>query len=1515
MAAFGWTRSLHHKMGSRNTSPSVEGVVTILQQWERDMGSAVDPLPTINSLAEIVERETEEYLGQDPDPFDDRHPGRADPDSGFGLVLKTLFKDNDFMNTLVNNYILTQERDNIELVTAACRLLIDILPGLETSVVFQETDGIVERLFRWTKLEHEPLSSYATGLLAAAMETQDVATNYREDNSELVPQMLAKLKCLRQQMERERCHKAEEEVGVGLDRPFACFSSPDGTSSPVTTPTKVESQVPSGTKPTDTGAGDVGLTVANGPGNTEEAAIRTALPPSGRTEGCSNGTPKSTENLSTGKRQLAPDDDSSSKRTRTEGSVPPTAGMFTSPLKVPSRAGSSMSLSLHDCSNSSWKEQVPYLIGRHQMFPLDLVMKQRLILQYLTPLGEYQELLATFFELGAMDLVTYYMDLRNTRDVRLTFDALKWLAALLCHKKFAAEFVSQGGLQKLLQVHRPSMAATGVSMCLYYLAYNEDAMERVCLLPHNVLSDLVDYTLWLLECSHESGRCHATMFFTVTFGFRTILELFDRQDGLRKLYNLMSTLQILRTDDQGENMTDDDIYASRQTTKHVCTALRRYFEAHLAIRVDAMKRALSRTGGGSPVTPVPPYKAGALTREAMMGNMEMVVEHAPVRWHWEPAQEFFHLGGVNLLLQMLGSSQMIALSSEWRNYGGRSDTIRAGLDILAILTVTPKAQLLLCEPVTLPESSATIGINIILGMAEGEHLTTPDAEVQKAALQVIINCVSGPTNRLGGGVGRVGSGTPRRRNILRSGEDVLTKMWHCVRANNGIKVLLNLFTVKSPITDADEIRAMACRALCGLARCDTVKQIISKLQLFSSGEMQRLMKEPTLQEKRQEHLKFVKYAAELLERISGKPVLSGYEATLAGLNRADIVAQTRIAYNSKELMQLIHNHLLQNGMMETAASLQREAGLGRVSPHHEPIRHSAAHHTPIPMGAAPPQGHKLVRVPVGNTGASTSSPLSGHLKFVPPMSGASRTNRTPHFVRQKSQTAGGNFMPSPVMRKQMMKTSPAPPSLDNIVKKYLAEQHSHCRNPVSTCPPFSLIQPHHCPEPKYRRQAPNNVAARLVRRAAFPIYGGLDGSSYDRQFIYSRFRPVRMLRDPEGDSSFTCCAFMPSSFYHKYVALGTYSGELKMYSLISGTEEGTYVCHNCAITHCEPSRDGSLMLTSGSYGRPLSALWSMNGVFTRKMSIAEDNHVEFSKLVQDRVIGTKNEIAHIYDIQTGQKTLTLVDPDLTNRYNKNKATFNATDDMVLSDGVLWDVRSAKPIHKFDKFNGNISGVFHPNGLEIVINSEIWDMRSFHLLHTVPSLDQCQVVFNNNGTVMYGAMFHEEEDELEDDWLKNTYGSSFRTFDATDYSPIATIDVKRNIFDLATDASDHYLALIENQGNMDSLSVESVCRLYEVGRLRVDGEDDEDEEQEEDEEEEELDDDDDDDELSQEEMEDGDGEDNMEDEENLDEEGEEGGDDDDDDDDGDEDEFDIDLEDSDDDDDLSDIDDDMLFALS
>jgi len=57
-------------------------------------------------------------------------------------------------------------------------------------------------------------------------------------------------------------------------------------------------------------------------------------------------------------------------------------------------------------------------------------------------------------------------------------------------------------------------------------------------------------------------------------------------------------------------------------------------------------------------------------------------------------------------------------------------------------------------------------------------------------------------------------------------------------------------------------------------------------------------------------------------------------------------------------------------------------------------------------------------------------------------------------------------------------------------------------------------------------------------------------------------------------------------------------------------------------------------------------------------------------------------------------------PRHSNQYSRNRAAFDATNELVLSDGVLWDAIAGKEIHKFDKLNQCVSGVFHPNGLEV-----------------------------------------------------------------------------------------------------------------------------------------------------------------------------------------------------------------------
>lgn len=109
--------------------------------------------------------------------------GRADPECMLGHLLKILFKNDDFMNAvrmnydlykirgrffasklrsdflkkimlliafplqLVNSYVMTSREFSLN--AAACRLLQNIMPGLETAVVFQEK---VPYLFLFFKL-------------------------------------------------------------------------------------------------------------------------------------------------------------------------------------------------------------------------------------------------------------------------------------------------------------------------------------------------------------------------------------------------------------------------------------------------------------------------------------------------------------------------------------------------------------------------------------------------------------------------------------------------------------------------------------------------------------------------------------------------------------------------------------------------------------------------------------------------------------------------------------------------------------------------------------------------------------------------------------------------------------------------------------------------------------------------------------------------------------------------------------------------------------------------------------------------------------------------------------------------------------------------------------------------------------------------------------------------------------------------------------------------------------------
>lgn len=363
-------------------------LTTLLEQWEKEHGSGQDMVPILTRMSELIEKETEEYRKGDPDPFDDRHPGRADPECMLGHLLRILFKNDDFMNALVNAYVMTSREPPLN--TAACRLLLDIMPGLETAVVFQEKEGIVENLFKWAREADQPLRTYSTGLLGGAMENQDIAANYRDENSQLVAIVLRRLRelqlqevALRQESKRPSPRKLSSEPLLPLDE-----------------------------EAVDMDYGDMAVDVVDG--EQEEASgdmeISFHLDSGHKTSSRVNSATKPEEGGLRKNKSAKQGDRESFRKAKQK-------------LGFSSSDPDRMFIEL---SNSSWSEMSPWVIGtNYTLYPMTPAIEQRLILQYLTPLGEYQELLPIFMQLGSRELMMFYIDLKQTNDVLLTFEALK----------------------------------------------------------------------------------------------------------------------------------------------------------------------------------------------------------------------------------------------------------------------------------------------------------------------------------------------------------------------------------------------------------------------------------------------------------------------------------------------------------------------------------------------------------------------------------------------------------------------------------------------------------------------------------------------------------------------------------------------------------------------------------------------------------------------------------------------------------------------------------------------------------------------------------------------------------------------------------------------------------------------------------------------------------------------------------------------------------------------------------
>ncbi|KAG2569982.1 hypothetical protein PVAP13_7NG416400 [Panicum virgatum] len=730
-----------------------------------------------------------------------------------------------------------------------------------------------------------------------------------------------------------------------------------------------------------------------------------------------------------------------------------------------------------------------------------------------------------------------------------------------------------------------------------------------------------------------------------------------------------------------------------------------------------------------------------------------------------------------------------------------------------------------------------------------------------------------------------------------------------VRANNGIKILLQLLSsrmVTHPVA-IDSIRALACRVLLGLARDDAIAHILTKLQV--GKKLSELIRDTSAQSLGGDSGRWQAELTQVAIELIGVLTNSGKETTLAAtdaaapalrrIERAGIAAATPISYHSRELMQLIHEHLLGSGFTATATMLQKEAGLaplpltaavlpahqvsaleassvqqqwpsGRVqgflsdktnistdqsdlrsdsalpsskkkaltfsssfsqrtlSPH--PISSNRAGNTlksPVPIGADTGDAEPLHKTPL-------SLPLKRKFVDVKDQSSASSVKR-PATADQIHQPSAFQT-PAPTRKGTPgTVTTTAHPgvndqqsgnlermTLDSLVVQYLKHQHRQCPAPVTTLPPLSLVHPHVCPEPSRSLSAPANISARMGSREISRQFSGIQIPRRDRHFIYSRFKQCRVCRDEA--SLLTCMTFLGDA---SRVAAGNHTGELRIFDCNTANLLETQTCHQHLVTMMESTYSGGneLILTSSLNEVKIWDAFSVSGgpLHTfEDCKAARFSHsgTLFAALSTDI---SQREI-QLYDVQT--YTLTQRLPDSTNNSSSGRGYvqpiihFSPSDTMLLWNGVLWDTREANPVHQFDQFTDYCGGGFHPAGNEVILNSEVWDLRKFKLLRSVPSLDQTVIKFNGTGDVIYAILRRNLDDvtsSINARRVRHPLFPAFRTIDAVTYSDIATVQIDRCVLDLATEPNDSLIGVVALDDHQELFSS---ARLFEVGRKRI-----------------------------------------------------------------------------------------------
>ncbi|CAD2215656.1 hypothetical protein ADEAN_000311100 [Angomonas deanei] len=379
-------------------------------------------------------------------------------------------------------------------------------------------------------------------------------------------------------------------------------------------------------------------------------------------------------------------------------------------------------------------------------------------------------------------------------------------------------------------------------------------------------------------------------------------------------------------------------------------------------------------------------------------------------------------------------------------------------------------------------------------------------------------------------------------------------------------------------------------------------------------------------------------------------------------------------------------------------------------------------------------------------------------------------------------------------------TTNSNPSLDTLVKTYLRQQQEKCPTIIETLPEFDLTKRHvYAPLPPPPDETKSALNRLLLRKTSFhrPLKMTLNENALKYRFPTFMFDISGGGDGIDGES----IAFCDDG---ETVVVGTSEGAIALFDTFpeEASEEKQLEQHlvfeNDPVKAIAVSRDGQLIGATNESGFTKVMRRNQLPVVVQEL---ECRAIRFSHDNLFALTTNDDERAcTLVDLESQQLLRTFSDQIWSTENYDNVAIFNFTSNLILNDGILWDVRTnEKPVFRFDRITQSLASTFHPNNNLVIIDEMVWDLRTWKIVQTVPTFYKTSSYHMSDvGNVIYG--FRAADPAVNPFPIVSVV-------DSYSLNSIFSDEVRPAFKSFAVDPSDRYCAAILSDND------ESIIRMF------------------------------------------------------------------------------------------------------